>query len=421
MRFKKNIFWSLAGNSVPLMAGVVVIPYLLKMLGNEAFGVLSIVWAVIGYFSFFDFGVGRALTVEISKHQSAGNTNRGASVLRAGLLLTLVSGTIGALILLACSSMLAHALVANDEMLRNEAKDALQVTAYGVVLSTLTSGIRGALEGYNRFAESNISRMTLGLLMFIVPAIAVYLLGPNIFEITLYLVYSRLLVAVIGLLQLKDRLIYNSYSFSYDDIRALLGFGLWMTVTGIVSPLMVYGDRIFVGWFLGVSEIPYYAIPQEGLLRLLIIPVAIGSALLPMMAVAPFHQQKIIYRKSLYRMSFIMLLTCLSAGILSSHVLSWWLGDDFADKSAPIVYILLIGIFFNSIANIPYTLLHSKGDARTTAIFHCGELLLYIIALWLLSAKFGLVGAATAWMSRTLIDLVLLHLAANRLTNGKDV
>jgi O-antigen/teichoic acid export membrane protein len=37
----------------------------------EAFGVLTLIWALIGYFSLFDMGVGRALTYELSKLRGA--------------------------------------------------------------------------------------------------------------------------------------------------------------------------------------------------------------------------------------------------------------------------------------------------------------------------------------------------------------
>ena len=38
------------------------IPFLIKGLGEEKFGILSLAWVVIGYFSLFDFGIGRTLT-----------------------------------------------------------------------------------------------------------------------------------------------------------------------------------------------------------------------------------------------------------------------------------------------------------------------------------------------------------------------
>ena len=58
----KNTIFNLAGNIAPLLVGVASIPFLIKGMGTDRFGVLTIAWMLIGYFSLFDMGLGRALT-----------------------------------------------------------------------------------------------------------------------------------------------------------------------------------------------------------------------------------------------------------------------------------------------------------------------------------------------------------------------
>jgi len=58
--------WNLAGTGLPLILGVVTIPYLVKGIGVEAFGILTLIWSLIGYFSLFDFWLGRALTQRVA-------------------------------------------------------------------------------------------------------------------------------------------------------------------------------------------------------------------------------------------------------------------------------------------------------------------------------------------------------------------
>ena len=57
-----NIFWNLLGNGTPMLAALFAIPILIDGLGLERFGVLTLSWMVVGYFSLFDLGLGRALT-----------------------------------------------------------------------------------------------------------------------------------------------------------------------------------------------------------------------------------------------------------------------------------------------------------------------------------------------------------------------
>ena len=65
------------------------------------------------------------------------------------------------------------------------------MAAVGIVPTTLASGLRGALEGLDRFAASNASRVLLGVWMFVVPAWAVYMHQPQLGTIALYLVLGR--------------------------------------------------------------------------------------------------------------------------------------------------------------------------------------------------------------------------------------
>ena len=95
MSLKRNAAWNLAGSAVPMLAGLALIPFTLGRLGNEAFGVLTLVWGLIGYFSLFDLGVGRALTVQLSQLAATGRQADLGPILRAGMLLTCAAGLLG--------------------------------------------------------------------------------------------------------------------------------------------------------------------------------------------------------------------------------------------------------------------------------------------------------------------------------------
>ena len=55
----RNVLWSLAGTGLPLIVAAASIPSLIAALGTTRFGVLSLAWIVVGYFSLFDLGLGR--------------------------------------------------------------------------------------------------------------------------------------------------------------------------------------------------------------------------------------------------------------------------------------------------------------------------------------------------------------------------
>jgi O-antigen/teichoic acid export membrane protein len=415
MSLRKNTAWNLAGSGLPLVAAVALIPFMLHRLGNEAFGILTLIWALIGYFSLFDMGVGRALTYELSKLHISNITTEISLTLKAGLMLTLAAGIFGATIMMILAPNLTINWLKISPKLQQDALLSFQIAAIGVIPTTITSGLRGALEGLEHFAASNICKAILGLCIFILPAISIILHGNSLSTITFYLVIARLIITLAAAMQLRSYLLLSTSGLIRDYIKPLIKYGVWVTITGIVGPLMVYGDRFFVSAVVGANQLPFYAIPQEGLQRLLIIPAALCGALLPKLIGLSKCDTMILYSKNYTRIIIGMFFICILSAILAYPVLSWWISSEFAHNALPIVLVLTLGIWLNSIALVPYTLMHAHGNPRLTALFHILELAIYIMVLWWLTTKLGLLGAALAWVVRVALDLLLLNVAASKL------
>lgn len=414
MSIRRNTLWNLAGGLLPLCAAAAFVPYTLHRLGNEAFGVLTLIWALIGYFSLFDFGVGRALTYELSKLQSANLLDEIPATIKSGVLLTALTGIVGCIIMIILTPWLTSVGLKVGLGWQDEARRAFQYASLGVIFTTITSGLRGALEGLGRFAASNVNKIFLGICMFLLPAVVVYIHGASLAIITIYLVGARLLVLIWSLFQLKQYLFSKGASLTLRNVKSLISFGGWMTITGIVGPLMVYGDRFFVSATVGSALLPYYALPQEGLQRLLIIPVALCGALLPHFATLQHEELEKAYRQNFKRVLISMSFVCFFAAVLVYPVLKVWLSAEFANHALPIALILVIGIWFNSVALVPYTFLHACGDSRITALLHLAELFIYVVILYYLTNLWGLIGAAVAWVLRVLLDLLLLQKIVER-------
>jgi len=416
MSLGRDTIYNLLGNLLPLLAAAITIPYLLSNLGSGKFGVLTLVWALIGYFGLFDLGVGRALTYEISrrlKNESEENISR---TIKAGLALTIITGLLGSMLVYFIIAPFGVVWFQINAELHHEVKLAFEITALGIIPTTLTSGLRGILEGFGRFLEPSINRLMLGTLMFMLPAISIWNFQTDLYTIAIYLISARYLVCGLALFQVRKH-VFNKVAFRVEDVKPLVNFGTWVTISGLISPLMVYGDRFFVSATVGAEALPLYAIPQEGLQRLLIIPTALAVALMPRMASVNYNKPELMsmYSRNLRRVAVVMFFVCAGAVLAAEPVLSLWLSEDFAQKSITIVYVLCIGLWFNSMAQLPMTLLHATGNPKLAAVTHIIELFLYIILIFVLSNLFGITGSAFAWSIRVIMDFVLLHYFAKNI------
>ena len=416
---RRDTFLNLAGSGVPLLVAAVAIPRLLADLGSERFGLLALMWALIGYFGIFDFGVGRALTYEVAVARAKGDDRRVTVRIRAGFLLTVAAGLLGLALVGVVIAPNVGAWFGVDGSSQNF-EFAFVIIAAAVLPTTMTSGLRGALEGSDRFFESNLNRAVLGVLMFLAPYLCVLLDRSELDVIAASLALSRLLVLCLAVYQLRDHL-FRPLATAREDFQSLLSYGSWVTLSATLSPIMVYGDRFLVASAVGAGALAPYAVPQEGLQRLLIIPMALAGALMPRIAAAQSDPEVIrkIYRDGLLRIGVVMLPLCGLAAWLATPLLGWWISPEFAEQSGPIVSVLCVGLWFNSLAQIPMTLLQGVARPKTVALIHLAELVLYVALIYFLASRFGLLGAAWAWSCRVVIDLLALHWAAMAVQNPK--
>lgn len=64
----RNIVINVTSQGIPIVVAVFTIPLLIRMLGTERFGALTLTWIVMVYFSLFDLGLGRATTKFVAEH-----------------------------------------------------------------------------------------------------------------------------------------------------------------------------------------------------------------------------------------------------------------------------------------------------------------------------------------------------------------
>lgn len=419
MSLSKNTLWNVAGNVVPLVIGAITIPFLIQRLGIERFGILTLLWTIIGYFSLFDFGIGRAITQQVASHIAGQRRNEIPSTIKAGLEFTILTGILGMLILLLAAYPLSHRGLSISPELHQEVFFSLIVAAIGIPFATFSSGQRGALEGYENFQSSNLARMFLGISIFLFPCIAFFLHGVSLVFITLWLVGARMISCLL-LAWLVGRLPSGKFwraEITPGTRKRLFSFGAWMAITNLVSPLLVNADRFIVSYLMGAAVVAYYTVPLEFLVRLLILPGALGTSLLPKLtrdnSSRTLDAEKTFWN-SVTVVAVVMLVLCVLASAVAYPLMKFFISESFAQQSWLLCVILSCGILANSVAYIPYTALHAMGHARPTGMLHMIELVVYLPVLFLLVHYLGLTGAAIAWTARTSCDALALFVLYRR-------
>jgi O-antigen/teichoic acid export membrane protein len=410
---QKNILYNLAGNVLPLFVAFFTMPILIQGFGKEKFGILSLAWVLIGYFSLADFGLSRALTKFVSERIGQGRRSELPNLIWTALFLMTVLGIIGAICLALLSPIVVRSILKIESTDTKDVLNAFYILSVGVPITIASAGLRGILEAFMRFDLSNYVRLALGVLNFAGPAL-ILTFSKNIISAILILIIGRVLslltycwLCLSVLPELKSRI-----RIQVPQIGPLIRFGGWITISNIISPIMVSFDRFFIGSMVSVSALAYYSTPWEVVARLLIIPSSLAGVMFPV-----FSQSKNAARfhKSLRYVLLIMFPLCLICTAFAKEILSLWLGGDFALESFRVMQVMALAVFTNGLAMIPFALIQASGRPDITAKFHLIEVLIYIPFLYLLIKSSGIVGAAISWLIRVTIDLILLLIYSGKL------
>jgi O-antigen/teichoic acid export membrane protein len=414
----KNWSLNLLGQVLPLIVALVTMPFIVRGLGPERFGVLSIVWAVLGSMILFDLGLSRTTTKFVAECLGRGEEQKFPSLFWTSFWSQVLIGVVLALPAAAAVPRLVDRYLKLSPAYASETKLCFLILAVSFPVVLGGNSIRGVLEAVQRFDVVNYVRIPTYIGMFLLPAIGLPF-GLGLPAIVLLLVLSRLAAGLVYLAVCFSMFpsIRKNYALDYKLLRPLLSYGGWLSISNFLAPLLVYADRFVVGSVLGMSYVSYYTAPQEAISRGAVLPGALVTALFPTLATLDASGARERVRELCVRAikSLLLIMTpvLLVIFVFAPQLLQLWLGADFAARSSGVLRIFCAGILVNSIAYVPFVLLQGLGRPDVTAKLHLLELPFYAAALAILLPRMGLAGAALAWSFRLFLDACFLFAAAS--------
>lgn len=423
-RLVRNVFWNLLGIGAPLLVALVAIPRLIDGLGTARFGVLTLAWMIVGYFSLFDLGIGRALTKMVAEKLGKEDNDEIPALIWTAMSLMVVLGVLGAMVVAALSPWLVGTVLKIPPQLQAESLKAFYLLAASVPIVIGSTGLRGILEAHQRFGMVNAVRIPLGIFTFLGP-VAVLPFSNSLVPMVTVLVVLRLASwsAYVALCLRVEPNLRQCVNIHGPTAMQLLTFGGWMTVTNVVGPLMVYLDRFVIGAMISMTAVAYYATPYEVITKLWIVPIGLMGVMFPAFAAVLTQDQAHAARLFAKTVNYIFLSLfplILIVVTFAHEGLEFWLGDEFAGNSGLVLQLLAVGVFINSLAQVPFGLVQSAGRPDLTAKLHLIELPFYLLLLWWMLDTYGIAGAAIAWVLRMAADAVLLFVLANRLLSTQS-
>lgn len=411
----RNAGMNLCAQLLVITVGFFSIPVIVAHLGVERFGILSILWTSLTFFTVLDLGVGHATTKFVAEALGKGSPDL-PSLVWSSLATQLALGAAAGISLAAVAPLLVERVLRVPPPIVREVRTAFLVVAAMVPIMLIGAALKGVLEGAQRYDFVNLVKVPVAAGWFVLPALGGSL-GCRLNEILIAVAVLNA-AGVIACLLLASSLfpvLPSVWAANLPTVRLLMGYGGWMALAQAVWSFMLQVDRLLVASILGIAQLAFYAAPLELVGRLWIVPGSL-IVLLPAFSWLGCSRERELRELSARALKFLLISVGPIAAILvafADDILGLWLGEAFRHRSVVVLQVLAVGMLLSCLGAVPDLLLKGLGRPDVVAKIHLALLAPYAaVSLWLI-ARAGIAGAAVAWSLRAAVGTGLLLRAAS--------
>ena len=398
----KNTVLNLIGYGAPLLIGFVTLPFVIRGLGTERFGILSLILVVFGYFSFLDMGLGRATIRFVADSIGRGDLGQIPQYVWTSVYIQSILAFGGTLVLVLVTPLVSQTILKIPVRYQAEVKTALYLMALSLPVIMVSTSFRGVLEGCQRFDIVNAVKIPASSANYLIPFISLFV-WKSLVGIVVLLFAMRLLTLFIWIVFAFRQFpgLRGEMRFQKEKFRPLMSYGGWATVSSFISAILENLDRFVIGALISVQAVSYYSAPYEAVGRLGILPNSLLTALFPVFSMlkggmAEDRLRDLFVRTLKYVLASIGILI-VPIILLSRGILRLWLGQEFALRSGLVLQLIAAGFFFLSFSYVAFNLIQGIGRTDLTGKIHILLLATYIPLLWVGVRYWGIDGAAAAW------------------------
>lgn len=402
MRLAWNMVAGMANSVVLVLVNLIALPFYLRFLGMEAYGLIGFYATLQAVLQVLDLGLAPTVSREVAHGAETGQQRRSASLLRTlGVVYAGVALVIVALVALAAPWIGAHWLQAKS---LPDAAVAQAVALMGVNLACRwpISLYHGALVGAHRLARSAATSMTVNILAAIV-TIAVLAWGVRSIQ-AFFLVQAGfgLLQAVVLRVLARQAVGQRDAPYDFADLWRVLHFSAWMSGIAITSLVFTQLDKALLSRLIDLESFGHYMLAALLVSGLSVLTGPAFNVIYPKfttlyargddVALARFYSDTSrMLAAAIFALAFALALHV-------EAIVTLWTGRaDVALRVAPLVALLAVGSALNGLMYFPYALQLATGRPRIPFAINVALLVLALPTIVWLALHQGAVGGALSW------------------------
>jgi O-antigen/teichoic acid export membrane protein len=402
MSLGRNLLAGLANSAWSAIVGLAAVPFYLKYLGIEAYGLIGFFVTMQALLSLLDMGMALTINREVARCSAAGNLKEAGKLLHTLAVVYWTMAGLIAMVFLALAPLIAGYWLQSKQF-------SPQTIAHAVMLMGLVVACRwpiglyqGALIGAQRMTISGAINMvmvtvaSLGavtVLAFVSPTIDAFF----VWQASVGLLYAITMRAAAWWVISKEM----AGHFYGAHIRRVLRFSLGVGAISFSGLVLTQLDKVILSKTLGLESFGKYMLATMVASSLYILIVPIFNITYPRFS-ALVAQQRLEELLVQYRTASQLLATLLFPAamvliILAQPLIHLWTGNEgLAVDVAPLVSLLLLAYALHGVMHMPYALMLAQGETKSMFAIYIALIFAIVPLTVILSLLYGAVGGAFA-------------------------
>ncbi len=425
---RRNIVANAAGSVWALLVSLAAVPFYIRFLGIEAYGLIGVFLSLSAIFSLLDLGLRATLNRKLAQLSAQpGNAQEMRDLLRT---LELIYWGIG--IAIGISVVLMAPIVAaywiNPQQISTDAASRA-LTMIGLVIAGQwpLALYSGGMMGLQKQVTLNVTASIFATVRSFGAVLVLWQVAPTLDALFTWFIVTSLAETMVTAALLWRSLPASSAraTFRWGLLVGLWRFAAGMTGISVLSVILTQLDKVILSSVLTLEAFGYYTLAWRVAAALYSLSGPINTAFFPrfsQLAVSGDQRElSRLYHRGCQLTSSVLLPVAVVLALYAHDFLYLWTIDPrIAVQSGPVLSLLTIGMALSGLMGLPAVLQFAHGWTRLVFIFNSVAVLVLAPMIYLMSTRYGGEGAAWVWLMLNLAYvLLMLPIMHRRLLSGE--
>ena len=404
---RRNVVANAAGSGWALLVSLAAVPFYIRFLGIEAYGVIGVFLSLTAIFSLLDLGLRATLNRRLAQLSVQSDTAREMR----DLLRTLETIYWGIGIAIGLSVALMAPMVATywikpQQISIDTASRALTMIGFVIACQWPLALYSGGMMGLQKQVALNVTASVFATVRSLGAVLLLWQLAP-----TLEVFFAWFIVVSLAETLLTGYLLWSRLpatrarpAYSKRQLSGIWRFAAGMTGISVLSIILTQLDKVILSAVLSLEDFGYYMLAWRVAGAIYSLSSPINSAFFPRISQLAIETDKRelarLYHRGCQLTSVLVLPAAIVLTLFGKDVLYLWTADTaIAVNSGPVLGLLALGTAVNTLMGLPVTLQIAHGWTRLVLVVGSTAVVLLAPMIYFMSLHFGGIGAASVWVA----------------------